>query len=253
MDVHSQLHWDVAPASMTAQSRFASLKLAAKRAWTLFDVDPFGFARVSYSQEGEDRLLLELLGFKKHGVFVDVGAYHPFRYSNTYLLYSMGWSGVNIDATPGSMAEFRKFRPRDTNVECAVADQETEKTLYLMNEGQMNTLDAQMADMFVRNRWARVTGTVTLRPRRLESILRDHLGSSGKIDFLNVDAEGMDLNVLRSNNWQTFRPRIIAIESGGESISDILAGGSYQYLSAIDYVLISGGRRTCIFRDGLDK
>ena len=75
----------------------------------------------SYSIEGEDRIVRALL-WEKHdkGFYVDVGAHHPFRFSNTYLFYTQGWSGINIDATPGSMKAFNKYRPRDINLEVGV-------------------------------------------------------------------------------------------------------------------------------------
>lgn len=79
------------------------------------------FATKCYSQEGEDLLLSRILGDKKDGFYVDVGAHHPFRFSNTYLLYKQGWRGINIDAMPGSMKLFNRFRPRDINIECGVA------------------------------------------------------------------------------------------------------------------------------------
>src|ERR1700733_13651528 len=77
----------------------------------------------SHSQEGEDRVLASLL-LKAHGgilpssgFYVDVGAHDPFRFSNTYFFYRRGWSGINIDAMPGSMRRFISHRPRDLNLE----------------------------------------------------------------------------------------------------------------------------------------
>ena len=78
------------------------------------------FATKSYSQEGEDLLLRRIFEHQKNGFYVDVGAHHPFRFSNTYLLYKCGWRGINIDAMPGSMRLFRRFRARDINIECGV-------------------------------------------------------------------------------------------------------------------------------------
>jgi hypothetical protein len=84
----------------------------------------------SYSQEGEDRILLRPFENCKDGFYVDVGAHHPTRYSNTYLFYRMEWSGINIDAAPGSMNLFKKKRPRDINLEVAISDREEELTFY---------------------------------------------------------------------------------------------------------------------------
>src|SRR5690349_18351333 len=77
--------------------------------------------RRSYSQEGEDMVLRRVFEHKAHGFYVDVGAHHPMRFSNTYFFYRRGWRGINIDARPGSKREFDRARPRDINVECGVA------------------------------------------------------------------------------------------------------------------------------------
>lgn len=78
----------------------------------------------AWSWEGEDilarKVMIDRFGITK-GFYVDVGAHHPFNLSNTALLHSEGWHGINIDATPGSMQEFRKHRPEDINLEIAIA------------------------------------------------------------------------------------------------------------------------------------
>lgn len=78
------------------------------------------YATKSYAQEGEDLLLRRIFEHKHNGFYVDIGAHHPFRFSNTYLLYKRGWRGINVDAMPGSIKLFAKFRPRDVNLECGV-------------------------------------------------------------------------------------------------------------------------------------
>ena len=91
-----------------------------------------------YSQEGEDILLSRIFGEQAEGFYVDVGAHHPRRFSNTYLFYKRGWRGINIDALPGSMKVFQKFRPRDINLELAVSEREQVLTYYMFNEPALN-------------------------------------------------------------------------------------------------------------------
>ena len=80
------------------------------------------FSKRSYAQDSEDLLVLSLLGDSKPpGFYVDVGAHHPARYSNTLLFYLKGWRGINIDALPGSMDLFRTWRPLDVNLEIAIS------------------------------------------------------------------------------------------------------------------------------------
>ena len=107
--------------------------------------DPNMQPNICYSQEGEDLLLDRLLCGQNKGFYVDVGAHHPARFSNTYLFYKRGWCGINIDAMPGSMQNFDKVRPRDINVECGVASVAGTLMYYRFNEPALNTFDTTEA------------------------------------------------------------------------------------------------------------
>jgi FkbM family methyltransferase len=77
-------------------------------------IDPW--ARLSYAQEGEDVLLDRLLAKQTDGFYVDVGAHHPKRFSNTHYFYMRGWSGINIEPNPVVVGSFRQMRRRDINL-----------------------------------------------------------------------------------------------------------------------------------------
>ncbi|HWR59941.1 MAG TPA: FkbM family methyltransferase, partial [Thermodesulfovibrionales bacterium] len=98
-----------------------------------------GFRTWSYSQEGEDLILRRIFSNITNGFYVDIGAHHPKRFSNTYLFYRQGWCGINIDAMPGSMKLFNKFRPRDINLEFAVANGNNKMTYYEFNLPALNS------------------------------------------------------------------------------------------------------------------
>src|SRR5437016_1307579 len=84
---------------------------------------PIG-GRLSYAQEGEDLVLARILETNtSSGFFVDIGAHHPTRFSNTYYFYRRGWRGINVDALPGTASLFQRMRPRDVTVECGVGVQ----------------------------------------------------------------------------------------------------------------------------------
>jgi len=97
-------------------------KKAVVMMYDLFD----GYALKSYSQEGEDMILRRLFENQERGLYVDIGAYHPKKFSNTYFFYRAGWIGINVDAMPGSMKKFRSRRPRDINIEAAISDKREE-------------------------------------------------------------------------------------------------------------------------------
>ena len=97
------------------------------------------FSNLSYSQEGEDLILNRFFNNKENGFYVDVGAHHPRRFSNTYSFYKKGWRGINIDALPGSMVAFNKERPNDINLEIGISKKESELLYYMFNEPALNT------------------------------------------------------------------------------------------------------------------
>ena len=101
--------------------------------------------RRAWSQEGEDLILARYFESVPRGFFVDVGAHHPFRFSNTCLLYKQGWRGVNIDAMPGSMGPFRRARPRDINLEIGIGTQTGIAHYFVFNEPALNTFDPELA------------------------------------------------------------------------------------------------------------
>lgn len=167
---------------------------------------------VHYSQEGEDIILARLLGGKNKGFFVDVGAHHPTRFSNTYELYRRGWRGINIDATPGSMKLFNRLRPGDLNLELAISDRKESMVFSMFQEGALNTFDRKLSQNYISSGWE-AAGTVELIPQPLTLVLDKYLEPGQKIDILSVDVEGEDLGVLRSNDWDRHCPEVVIIEA----------------------------------------
>ena len=157
------------------------------------------FARKYYSQEGEDCILRVLFREKKTGFYVDVGAHHPYRYSNTAIFYERGWSGLNIDATPGSMTLFNEHRPRDVNIEAAVSDENQRLTYYIFDEPALNTFDAEYSSQILQIEGSPylLKEKVEMKTVTLASLLERHLPTKQKIDFMSVDVECHDLEVLK--------------------------------------------------------
>lgn len=165
-----------------------------------------------YGQDGEDLILDRLLERQAKGFYIDVGAHHPVRFSNTYLFYKRGWCGINIDAMPGSMKKFEQIRPRDINVECGVAGSAGTLMYHRFNEPALNTFDGAEAQ-YKNNFPYRLIDVVEVAVERLDVLLKRHLPSNQIIDFLSVDVEGKDEEVLRSNDWARYRPRFILAET----------------------------------------
>lgn len=168
-------------------------------------------AQISYSQEGEDRLLRRLLENRPTGFYVDVGAHHPTRFSNTALLYGDGWRGINIDPNPGSRREFARRRPDDINLELAVGDTGA-VTYFVFDEPALSTVSAERATFLEATTPYRIVDSIQVQVHPLAEILDRYLPAGQRVDLLTVDVEGVDLQVLRSNDWTRFRPDYVVAE-----------------------------------------
>lgn len=202
----------------------------------------------SYSQEGEDIILSRFFHNKQgeKGFYVDVGAHHPFRFSNTYLFYKRSWDGINIDATPGSMDLFNKFRTRDINIECAISDQERIMKFYIFEEGALNTFSKELAEGYIKD-GAILLKEESIKQHRLSQILDSYLEPEAKIDFMSIDAEECELQVLKSNDWTKYRPDIILIESLGFEMDKANSSEIYNYLIKLGYKIAAKTYNTLFF------
>lgn len=176
--------------------------------------------RLTYSQEGEDIALLRLFDGQRTGLYVDVGAHHPTRYSNTYLLYRRGWRGINIDPAPGAMRAFSRKRPNDVNLALAVSIENGRLPYFVFDEGALNTLEPEISNERARSQY-RPVGSTVVETRRLDWILDNHLPRGTAIDLLTIDTEGHDLSVLQSNDWRRYTPRVVVIEVLGSSADGV--------------------------------
>lgn len=192
-------------------------------------------ARYSFSQEGEDLLVGRLFDGQDTGYYVDVGAHHPTRFSNTYLLYRKGWRGINIDPMPGSMALFNKARTRDINLELAISSTPGTVTLTVFDETALNTLSPERKDYLSETTDYTVNREVEVMGATLESVLAKYLPPATTIDLLTVDVEGLDFDVLQSNDWERFRPRVLLIEVLGTRLDELDARPEIRYLRERGY------------------
>lgn len=210
-----------------------------------------GYALKSYSQEGEDMILKRIFENQQNGFYVDVGAHHPKRFSNTYFFYKRGWSGINVDATPGSMEVFNKKRPRDINIEAAIAREKKELTFFIFNEPALNTFDEELARSRDREKYS-VVEERRILTRTLSEILKERLPEGQKINFLSVDVEGKDLEVLQSGDWQLLRPEYILVECLSLEISELdelKDNEVYKFLINQKYKFFAKTFNTVIFKD----
>lgn len=206
-----------------------------------------GYSIKSYSQEGEDMILRRIFENQKVGFYVDVGAHHPFRFSNTYYFYKQGWQGINIDAMPGSMELFRRFRSRDINLEIPISNGEQVLTYFAFNEPALNSFSEELSRERDGKNGYFIQQEIKLKTSKLSSVLDKQLPNGTEIDLLSIDVEGLDLDILRSNDWNKYKPKIILVEILGNSFSDIENGEIAIFLKQYGYIVFAKAMYTVFF------
>ncbi len=205
----------------------------------------FLFKKKSYSMEGEDLEILRLSNDINNGFYVDVGCYHPTHLNNTFLLYKKNWRGINIDISEFSIDLFNHLRPEDKNINCAISNVDEEIDYYHQKEiSQLTTIKQAEAKK-------RMQGPIKKRKiqsYRLTTILNRSKFSNRKIDFLNIDLEGADLDALKSLDFEIYRPRIICVEIIDEIIEK---SKIYIFLKNLNYTKKWSSKFNHIFADNL--
>lgn len=182
---------------------FAYLELLKKLYW-----QPI---RHSYSQDHEDLLIDKLLNYKLDGFYVDVGAYDPNRFSNTKRFYEKGWMGINIEPDYISYQKFVEHRERDINLNIGIAEEDSELTFYKMDTQTLSTFDKNEAEEYIKQGY-KIVEEKKIPVKTLANVFEENLAGKS-IDFMSVDTEGFDMQVLKSNDWKKYSPRLICIES----------------------------------------
>lgn len=206
------------------------------------------YKRTAYSQEGEDLVLERFFENKKTGFYVDIGALHPRRFSNTYLFYLKGWKGINIEPRPGSSRVFNRTRPRDINLEIPISNQKEKLTYYIFNEPALNGFSKDISSSRNGYQNYKIVKEVLLHTQTLEEVLDKYLPQNQEIDFLTIDVEGLDYNVLLSNNWNKYNPKIILIEDLEFSFNNIDKSKVFNFLNSKGYSLFAKTVNTLFFQ-----
>lgn len=206
--------------------------------------------QITYSQLGEDLILLTLLENKTDGFYVDVGANSPVKFNNTYLLYKLGWSGINIEPNTQKIAGFKRMRSRDINVNVGISQTIQKLPFYSFKEDTLSTFSKEAADSNVQMGHT-LEKTLEIDTVPLSKVLADNLNGR-KIDFLSVDTEGFDMEVLKSNDWDKYRPTYILLETleykrdgSGKKLNNTFD----EYMRSIQYEKIADTFINTLYKD----
>ena len=168
--------------------------------------------REKYSQWGEDKFIAEYFKDKDKGIYLDIGCFNPFMYSNTCLLHKRGWSGINIDINPASIDLFNIARPKDFNI-CTTINNEKKLFEVYFDDffSPLNTLDKKFYKNFSKP-FSTNKKNITVESKSISEII-NLSGIKKNIDFINIDVEGSDFKILTQINIQKLKPKLISIET----------------------------------------
>ncbi|TRX57785.1 FkbM family methyltransferase [Fulvivirga sp. M361] len=192
--------------------------------------------KLSYGFSGEDRLIESLLKPKitDRGYYVEVGCNHPTLFSNTFLFYRRGWSGICIDGNKKLIKKYKFSRPKDTAI-CAIVSDSTKPLEYLsLTNDVLSTVERTGVEQFLEQ-GQKITSREVVKPRSLTSILDVHEVPK-HFNFLSIDAEGHDMNVLRSLDLNRYQPKLILLELENFDAKALVDNEVYQVLKDFGYI-----------------
>lgn len=165
---------------------------------------------ISYAQNREDVLLNRLFPADHKGFYIDVGANHPILGSVTAHFYARGWRGINVEPSC-SYGQVAQARTGDVNLQIALSNQTGTATFYEFPDATgMSTLGPEAAAIGSdKLGYQCVPRTVPVTT--LAQVCREHAPAS--IDFISIDVEGHERQVLEGADFARYRPRVVVIEA----------------------------------------
>lgn len=190
---------------------------------------------ISFSKSGDDIQLMKLINNNTPGVYVDIGCWHPVKASNSYYFYVRGWKGICIDPNPELKVLYDKFREKDNFINAGIGESGTSLDYFMLEESSMNTFSKEF--LIKHELESKVIKKINVPLYSLKDILEANLNTKDRLDFFDIDVEGFDLEVLKTNDWNKYRPKIIIIETD-VSIQKDINSEIIKYLDRQNYRLI---------------
>ncbi len=172
-----------------------------------------GFGKPSYAQIGEDRILDYL--FQNIGIqqptYLDIGTNHPILGSNTYYFYTKGSNGVCIEPNPQLFELIKSIRSRDIVINCGIGFAEsTDVDFYIFENSGWSTFSIEEAEYRTNNGYP-YKKKIKMSLMTINDILKNNF--SKLPDFISIDVEGLDFEILQSLDFEKYAPRVLLVET----------------------------------------
>jgi len=166
---------------------------------------------ISYAQRFEDLYLMRCFGERRDGFYIDIGSGHPVYDNTSFSFYLKGWHGVTVEPNAWLARLTRAVRPRDRHIEARVGAATGEAIFYQVHEyhGLSTMIEAHARS--AQRQFGKTSEPVTVPVTTLKELCEQHAPPA--FDFLKVDVEGAEQDVLLHGDWQRFRPRVVVVEA----------------------------------------
>jgi FkbM family methyltransferase len=181
-----------------------------------------------YGEFAEDIFIDRIFRKVKKGIYVDVGCYHPFKGSLTFRLFNRGWNGINIDISKTSIDLFKISRNKDTNLNLAITDYDGDVFYY-----ENSPINQQNSIIKSNDQQSKIK----IKCNKLTTVLIEN--NIKNFDYLNIDVEGAELNVIRGLDFDKFSPNLISVENNNLLIKDYMESEVFKILTNNNYVFIN--------------
>ena len=166
---------------------------------------------LSYAQRYEDIQLLRCFGAQDRGFYIDIGAGHPVYDNVSFTFYLKGWSGITVEPNSWLAELSAAVRPRDRRIQSLVGAQPGEATYYLVEDFHgLSTTVAGNAQAALQE-YGKPAQAMAMPVTTLSALCEQH--APGPIDFLKIDVEGAEKDVLEGGDWLRFRPKVVILEA----------------------------------------
>jgi FkbM family methyltransferase len=199
-----------------------------------------GRAKLSYSQAGEDLILKYL--FESKGIYnpayLEIGTNHPYLNNNTYLFYRKGARGVCVEADETLIEEIALLRPEDKILNVGVSvSAATEADFYIFNDSGLNTFNKEEAEHRQSFGTYVIEKVAKVRLETINNLMIEHF--PGCPDLVSIDIEGLDLDVLKTIDWERFPIPVICTETCTYSEDHLKPKDARitKYMDSVGYVV----------------
>ena len=166
---------------------------------------------LSYAQRFEDLYLMRCFGDRADGFYLDIGSGHPVYDNVSFAFYLKGWSGITVEPNPWLARLSRAVRPRDRHVEALVGSAGGQATFYQVREFHGLSTMIETHAQAALSQFGKSADAITVPLTTLSALCAGQAPAS--FEFLKVDVEGAEPEVLMSGDWQRFRPKVVVVEA----------------------------------------